>query len=239
MYFSRSLCVLVLALLPSLALAHHGQDFLLVESPAIPHPGQVYLIANADVALDGDAEEQAGFEPALLFSVSPRVAFELHAHTEKLAGDSWRYEATAPAVHLLLTDPHRHDGLKVGLSAEYEIASHADDADNAEVRLAFEDSRDANKWAANLIASHEQGGDSDFGAALGFRRQLRDSFALGVEGQGSFRHAEGGEVLFAGYYEHAQTFAFKFGVGGVRGEDSGYTPMLRLGLVLRLRDGKH
>jgi hypothetical protein len=239
MSFSRSLCGLAIALLPSLALAHHGQDFLLAESPAIPHPGQVYLIANADVALDGDAREQAGFEPALLFSVSPRIAFELHAHTEKLGGESWRYEATAPAMHLLLTDPHRHDGLKVGLSAEYEIAAHADDADNAEVRLAFEDSRDANKWAANLVANREQGGDSDFGAALGFRHQLRDGFALGIEGQGSFRHAEGGEVLFAGYYEHAQAFALKLGIGGERGEDSGYAPMLRVGLVLRLRDGGH
>jgi hypothetical protein len=238
MSFSRSLCGLALALLPSLALAHHGQDFLIVESPSIPHPGQVYLIANADAALDGDAEQQAGFEPALLFSVSPRVAFELHAHTEKLAGESWRYEATAPAVHLLLTDPHRHDGLKVGLSAEYEIAAHAGDADNAEVRLAFEDNRDADKWAANLIASREQGGDSDFGAALGFRHQLRDSFALGIEGQGSFRHAEGGEVLFAGYYEHAQAFALKFGIGGERSEDSDCVPMLRVGLVLRLRDDR-
>lgn len=239
MSFPRSLCGFALALLPSLALAHHGQDFLVVESPAIPHPGQVYLIANADVALDGDAEEQAGFEPALLFSVSPRVAFELHAHTEKPVGESWRYEATAPAVHVLLTDPHRHDGLKVGLSAEYEIAAHADDADNAEMRLAFENSRGGDKWAANLIASREQGGDSDLGAALGFRHQLHESFALGVEGQGSFRHAEGGEVLFAGYYEHAQAFALKFGVGGERGEDGGYAPMLRLGLVLRLRDESH
>lgn len=239
MSFSRSLCGLALALLPSLALAHHGQDFLLVESPAIPHPGQLYLLANADVALDHDAEEQAGFEPALLFSVSPRVAFELHAHTEKLAGDSWRYEATAPAVHFLLTDPQRHDGLKVGLSAEYEIAAHAGDTDNTEIRLAFEDSRDANKWAANLIANREQGGDSDFGAALGFRHQLRNDLALGIEGQGSFRHAEGGEVLLAGYYEHAQAFAFKFGVGGERGENGDYAPMLRFGIVLRLRDGEH
>jgi hypothetical protein len=237
MSFPRFLCGLALALLPSLALAHHGQDFLLVESPAIPHPGQLYLLANAGLSLDDDADERAGFEPALLFGVSPRVAFELHAHTEKPVGESWRYEATAPAVHVLLTDPHRHDGLKVGLSAEYEIAAHADDADNAEVRLALENGRGGDKWAANLVASREQSGDSDLGAALGFRHQLRDSFALGVEGQGSFRHAEGGELLFAGYYERAQAFAIKFGIGGEREGTGDYAPMLRLGLVLRLRAG--
>ena len=237
--FHRYLCALALALLPSLACAHHGQDFLLAESPGVPHPGQIYLLANADAALDGDADEQAAFAPALLIGASPRVAFELHAHTEKLAGESWRYEATAPAVHVLLTDPHRHEGLKVGLSAEYEVAAHTGDADNTEVRLSFEDSRDANKWLANLIASHEQGGDDDFGAALGFRHQVRDGFALGLEGQGSFRHAEGSELLLGAYFEHAQSFALKFGIGGQRDEDGGVTPVARLGLVLRLRDGAH
>src|SRR5207342_854145 len=114
-----------LALTPLAALAHHGQDFLIVESPSVTHPGNVYLLANAAAALESDAEEQAGFEPALLVGVAPRVALELHAHTAKLAGDSWNYEATAPSVHVLLTDPERHDGLKAGLSAEYEIAREA------------------------------------------------------------------------------------------------------------------
>ena len=51
---------LTLALVPGLAMAHHGQDFLLVESPSVPHPGNLYLLANADAALDGDSDEQAG-----------------------------------------------------------------------------------------------------------------------------------------------------------------------------------
>lgn len=31
------------------------------------------------------------------------IAFELHAHPEKLAGDSWAYQAIARAVHVLLS----------------------------------------------------------------------------------------------------------------------------------------
>jgi len=232
-----SRCLLGLALVPSLAFAHHGQDFLLLESPGIPHPGDAYLIANAHAALDGDAEEQAGFEPALFIGATSRVAFELHAHTEKLAGEHWNYEATAPAVHVLLTDPARHDGLKVGLSAEYEIAAERDAPDHVEMRLSAETGDDAHgKWAGNLIFGREQGGDSDVGAAIGFRRQVRPGFALGAEGQGSFQRASGAELLVGAYFEHAQRWALKLGLGGQRDEDGHVTPVAHVGLVLRLKD---
>jgi hypothetical protein len=217
------------------ASAHHGQDFLLIESPQVPHPGDAYLLANSAFALD-DAEERAGFEPALLVGVTPRIAFELHAHAERLAGESWRYEATAPAIHVLLSDPARHDGLKVGLSAEYEIARAADEADNLQFRLGIERARGAMKWAGNLVYDREQGGDRTVGAALGWRRQLDERFALGVEAQGAFDHGEGRELLGGLYWEHEQRWTLKFGLGVVQDDSGGYDPLARLGLVLRLRD---
>ncbi|GAB3099656.1 hypothetical protein GCM10027159_22430 [Lysobacter terrae] len=235
MFRFRSFCLVILSLLPSLAFAHHGQDFLLVESPAVPHPRQVYLLANTHAALEGDAEEQAGFEPALLVGVTPRVAFELHSHMEKLAGEDWNYEATAPSLHVLLTDPENHHGLKVGLSAEYEIAAEDDAPDNAEVRLSFENEIGATKWGANLVGSHEEHGESDWGAVLGVRREVRPGFALGLEGQSSSRHAEGAELLAGAYFEHGQTWALKLGLGGQREEDGHVTPVARVGLVLRLK----
>ena len=217
------------------ASAHHGQDFLLVESPQVPHPGDAYLLANSALALD-DAEERAGFEPALLVGVTPRIAFELHAHAEKLAGESWRYEATAPAIHVLLSDPARHDGLRVGLSAEYEIARAADEADNLQFRLGIERASGAMKWAGNLVYDREQGGDHTVGAALGWRRQLGERFALGVEAQGAFDHGEGRELLGGLYWEHEQRWTLKFGLGVVQDDGGGYDWLARLGLVLRLRD---
>ncbi|GAB3359091.1 hypothetical protein [Lysobacter tyrosinilyticus] len=234
--FVRSFCLSALCLLPSLAFAHHGQDFLLVESPAVPHPKQVYLLANAHAALDGDAEEQAGFEPALLVGVTPRVAIELHAHAEKLAGEDWNYEATAPSVHVLLSDPENHHGLQVGLSAEYEIAAEDDAPDNAEVRLSFENTHAALKWGANLVGSREQHGEADWGAVLGFRREIRPGFALGFEGQASFKRAEGAEVLAGAYFEGGQAWALKLGLGGEREADGGFMPLARVGLVVRLND---
>lgn len=232
----RILAAVMLAVLPVLASAHHGQDFLLLESPGVPHPGDAYLIANAHAALEGDAEEQAGFEPALFVGLTPRVAFELHAHTEELAGEGWRYEATAPAVHVLLTDPGKHHGLKVGIGAEYEIARESDAPDNIELRLSVEKGSDATKWGGNLIYAHEQGGDNDVGAALGFRHEIQSGWAVGMEGQSSFQRSAGAQLLAVAYYEHGQGWALKLGLGGERGEDAHVTPMAHVGLVFRLKD---
>lgn len=234
MLCSRWLFPAVFALVPALAVAHHGQDFLLLEGPTVPHPGNAYLIANAQIALSGEAEEQAGFEPSLFFGVSPRVAFELHAHTEKRAGDRWRYEATASAMHVLLTDLGRRDGFKAGISVEYEVAAAKGEPDNVELRLSFENGTEENKWAGNLIANRKQGGDSDFGAALGFRHELRAGVALGLEAQSSFQRAEGRQLLAGAYFELDESKTIKFALGGSRAQDGDMRPVVHVGLVLRL-----
>jgi hypothetical protein len=196
--------VLMLALTPASAFAHHGQDFLLVESPGVPHLGSVHLLVNASSALNGKNEEQASFEPALLVGIAPRVSIELHGHLEKLRGQDWNYEAIAPAVHLQLTDPSKHDEWQVGIGVEYEFAAEKNTADSADVRLSFEKENGAAKWGANLIAHHEQGNAIDYGAAVGFREQVRKGIAIGAEAQSSFRHAAGSELLLTAYFEREQ-----------------------------------
>ena len=231
----HSFCLAALMLMPCQAFAHHGQDFLLLESPTVPHPGNIYLIGNTHAALFAGVEEQAGFEPALLVGISPRIAFELHAHTEKLAGQHWDYEATAPAIHVLLTDPARHEGFKAGISAEYEVAAANGGRDNVEVRLSLENGTEQNKWAGNLIASREQGGCNDFGAEFGFRHEIRPGLALGVEGQSSFQRAEGAQLLAGAYFELDESRTIKFAIGGLRDEQGGTRSVAHVGLVLRLR----
>ncbi|MEO8002062.1 MAG: hypothetical protein ABI644_09300 [Arenimonas sp.] len=235
MFNRKIFLALALSLAPSLASAHHGQDFLLLESPGIPHPGDIYLVSNAQLALEKNAEEQAGFEPALLFGLTRRVAFELHAHTEKLAGYSWTYEATAPAIHILLTDPNKHSGLKVGIGLEYEIAAEDDAPDNAEFRLSIENTKDKNKLDGNLILDREHGGETDVAAALGFRHKITDAWSLGLEAQSSVERAAGAKLLFGGYYDHEQNWVIKLGLGGQREEDGHITPVLHIGWVLLLK----
>jgi hypothetical protein len=232
---SRRLIALALCLLPGLAVAHHGQDFLLVESPGLPHPGDIYFIANSSFALS-DATEQAGIEPALLVGVTHRVAFELHVHTAKIAGEDWRYEATAPAIHVLLTDPERHDGLKVGLSAEYEVAAEHGAQDNFELRLSAQNGNEHTKLAGNLIFDRQQHNSGEFGAAFALRHQFNAGFAAGFEAQGSFKHAEGAEILAAGYWEHDQSWGLKLGLGAQKDDKNHFSPMAHVGVVIRIRD---
>ncbi|HNV84773.1 MAG TPA: hypothetical protein PKI87_10975 [Arenimonas sp.] len=223
-----------LVLLPSSAFAHHGQDFLLIESPAVPHPGSVYLIANAQVALAKEAESEASFAPAILVGVTPRFSFELHTHAEKPGNENWTYEATAPAIHLLLTDPNSQKGLKLGISAEYEFANEADTKDNMEVRFSAEIGGTQTKWGANLIASRELGGNSDFAAALGARHAVRTNIWLGAEIQSSFRITKDHQALLAAYFESRRFGAMKLGVGGKRNELGNNDLVVYLGWVVQL-----
>lgn len=228
--------LLALACLPAAAFAHHGQDFLLVESPAVPHPGDVYLLTDAHAALDADTAEQAGVEPALLVGATHRFAFELHGHLEKTRGDGWRYEATAPSVHVLLSDPERHDGVQVGLSAEYEIARERGEPDNAALRLSFAQRGDVWSWGANLIAEHEQHGDTDTGAAFALRRRFSPRFALGGETRVGFDRAVGNETLLVAGWQREDRWAIKLGVGGLRTDDRGVVPVVHAAWVLQLKD---
>lgn len=230
----RALCGVLLFATTTPAWAHHGQDFLLVESPTVPHPGDAYLLANLGVAL-ADSDEQAGFEPALLVGIAPRFAFELHGHTEKLAGEPWRYEATAPSVHVLLTDPERHDGLQSGLSAEYEIAREGG-GDTLEVRWSVQHAAPRYKAGANLVYRHEEGGTGHFGAVIGTHWRVAPRVALGAEAQGDFDRAEGTEAIASAHWECDEAWSLKFGLGGQRTDDGRWVPLARFGLVLRLRD---
>jgi hypothetical protein len=227
----RVLLAIVLLSAPALALAHHGQDFLIVDSPSVPHPGSAYLIANLDASLDGDSD--SAFSPALLIGVSPRIGFELHAHLEKEVRESWRYAAVAPSLHVLLTDPAKHHGLKIGLSGEYEFG-HGEAVDAAEARLSAENGSDRLKWAANLVASREQGGCTEFAATFGLRHQVHPSVAVGLEAQRGLDHADGAEVLASAYVGRNDDWTVKFGIGARRLEDGRNSPVAHLSVVLPL-----
>lgn len=230
----RLLCLGSFLMAPSLALAHHGQDYLLVESPALPSSGSAYLIGSGHVALSKEADERASFAPALLVGVTPRLALEMHVHTERTADAGWTYEAIAPAVKILLTDPGKQVGFKAGISAEYEFAAEDDDGDEVELRLSLEIGDELARWTANPVANREEGGDSDLQAALGVRRAMHPGFAIGVEAQGSLRHSEGAQMLAAAYFENRRLGTVKIDMGGERTALVGYIPTAHFGWVLPL-----
>ncbi|MEP6699127.1 MAG: hypothetical protein ABJB09_05285 [Verrucomicrobiota bacterium] len=215
----------------TVASAHHGKDFLIVESYDLPHPWDVYFVSSAAFAnLDDDAAVE--LEPSLLIGVLPRLAFELHAHTAKEPNESFRYEATAPSLHFQVTPPDNTFPVRVGLSAEYEFAAHNAVHDRAEVRLILESGFGKHKAVANIIGAHENGKRSEAAYAAGYRYEFTDQFAGGIEGQGPITADGIHEAILGLYYEPTERITLKLGVGSVFDRDDVHL-IARLGTVFR------
>ena len=213
------------------AAAHHGKDFLIVESYEVPHPGDVYFVSSAAIFHDGSSTT-VEVEPSLLIGVVPRVAFELHSHVSREPHETLTYEATAPSIHIQLTPPHSRFPLHFGLSAEYEFAARASAQDRIEARLVVESSFGRSRVAANLVGEHERAGDSALGYAVGYRYEFSERAAFGVEAQGPFTNSNAHEVLAAVYGEPSERITLKVGVGTELGH-GGTAFVTRGGVVLR------
>ena len=222
-----ALAVLSFAMLFRTAQAHHGRDFLLVETPDVPVKGAVFAFATMDRQEfdDGAALE---FSPAVLAGLGSRIALELHAHTEKEPGEDWGYEATAGAFRLNLT-PESWSRWRVGSSAEYEVADDPDEGrDEVEGRILatrlFGEAATAANLTFNAILEHEQGqgqGGVAWGYAAAFRPRAESRFGWGVEVEGH----EGGEesrreILGGLYAQSADRLTLKFGAGAGLGPDA-------------------
>lgn len=214
------------------AAAHHGRDFLLVQTAEVPHAGDLYLIPRQDF-IDRGEDQEIELEPTLLYGLNKRVAFELHAHVAKEGDESFTYESTAPAIHLVLTPDH--SAWSLGLSAEYEF-SHADEGEDvAEGRIIL--SRSGEGWILgfNLIAEEvqESGADLEWRYAAGLRRALGERVGLGIEIEGSLEE-DALEALLGVYLEPSPKLSVNLGFGtGVGEEELDFS--LRTALVWHLR----
>ncbi|MDH4125453.1 MAG: hypothetical protein OEW64_01700 [Gammaproteobacteria bacterium] len=217
------------ALLPGAASAHHGLDFLTVQTAHLPMQGTAYAIARADYI--SEHEDELEFAPAMLYGATDWMAFELHAHFEKEQGDSAHYESLAPALHFRLTP--RDNKFSLGISAEYEIASDNDAEDVLELAgiLGYE----ASGWtiAANLLFEKASGEESEWGFAAGARRSLKPNHYLGLELIGSLQ-SNGPSELLLGYYGDLSTrFSINAALG--TGLDDGPDWSARTAFIWRFR----
>ena len=210
------------------ALAHHGKDFLVVETYELPHPGHVFLLSNQDLVRAG-GETAYSFTPGVLLGVTDRFAAELHAHFEKAPGEGWAFEAIAPAVRLQLTRPD--SSLRLAVSAEYEFG-RGEAPDELEGRLIV-GYRGAVNIAANLVFGHARGSGegTDVGYAIGVRPARETRVVVGAEAQGNFRGPDAHEVLGGVYFTPSERLTVKIAVGTGFGE-AGVDLTVRTGVVL-------
>lgn len=195
------------------AWAHHGKDFLLTESAEQPHPGTAFLVTPLAYMNNGSGETSEWmFEPSLLYGLSENVAFEVHAHVNRVDGEGWSYEATAPAIHVRVAES---GNWALALSGEYEYARDRAEPDRMEARAVLARQTEASSFAVNAIAAHETNGGEGtvYGYALGFRTQPEAAFSWGLEARGGDAVETGNEVLVGVYGEPSEDFTYKFGIG--------------------------
>lgn len=242
--------------------AHHGLDFLTVQSYEIPSPLSAYLFTDFEwERTDGD--DAFGLEPGVLFGLFPRTALEIQTRFGQEAGGDWRYQSVTPSLLLQLTDPESKCPFRVAISAGYEFADELDapdghhhheeaghhehehdeaedehggghhhGADGFEGRVILE--YETGSWliSTNFTADTDEESDAVFGYAAGVRYNVCEGFAAGVEAQGDFE-SEGAHELIAGlYFEPAHSAVIKIGAGFGLTEHSPDFA-LRTGLVWR------
>jgi hypothetical protein len=228
----RAMLLAVLALLFAAMplFAHHGKDFLLLESPELPHPGGFYLVTSEHwLTTDGESEFEE--EPALLVGLSRRWAAEVHAHIAKEEGSSFHLESVAPTIHYRIWS---HESWAAALTAEYEIARHRDEPDTIVARGVIGREVGNGLIAFNAEWDREvRHGDCSFAAfALGYRPDLEARWSWGIEARGATHHAEPNEVVLGLYGNPAEWFSLKLGAG--TGFGSGRPDfVLRTGFVIR------
>jgi hypothetical protein len=222
-------CALGACLLFNVAHAHHGLDFLEVETSHLPEPGTGYAFARTD-RLRGD-ETETEVAPAVLFGAADWLAVEVHAHYAKVDGEALRYEAVAPALHFRLTPSNQQ--LSFGISTEYELAHSSDDSDVLDLAAVLGYQMYRWTFAGNLTYERLSGEAGEWGYALGVRNTFKERHGLGVELIGSLESEGSGEVLIGYYGELAPRFTLNAGLGA--GFDGGPDRTARVGVIWQFK----
>ncbi len=112
-------------LIPAVARAHHGRDFLIVQDYYLPGLSDGVLLTSFEYSRTG-TDYEFGIEPEILIGVLPRVAVGVSVGFTDQTGMSWAYESVMPSVHIQLSPPDSDFPIRFAVSAGYEFAREHD-----------------------------------------------------------------------------------------------------------------
>lgn len=110
----------------SIATAHHGRDFILIQDSAIPARFSGVAIAGYEWQRDGDTDSFST-EPGFFIGLAPALAFGMSAGFSDESGD-WNYTGITPQFVISLLPPTGPTNFRVGLWTGYEFAEAQDDS---------------------------------------------------------------------------------------------------------------
>lgn len=110
-------------MLPCMARAHHGLDFLLVQDAFVPAPGKGVLYGGLDWTRDGNADRYYS-EPGLILGLLPGLAAGLGAETGD-AGEDWQVYGIAPYLQVQLLPKEWSRRVRLAARFGYEFSVNA------------------------------------------------------------------------------------------------------------------
>lgn len=119
----KLLIALIFFLLPSLARAHHGQDFFLNLDARVPATGRITTFASASYVKEASGREETSVAPGFLFGAGLGTAIGFTLEWADEGDRSFGYSAFTPMIHwsTALSDERFH----LGVAASYRFADGA------------------------------------------------------------------------------------------------------------------
>lgn len=214
-----SCAISLIAALP--ASAHHGKDFLLLETDDMPLAGHVYALASLDTNVDNDGAHSSEITPALLFSVGKNLTLEPHFHLHQEPGESFRFESTALDIRYRLGSIGRSQW-RAAVSLGLEKPRDSEENTNAEGRLIFVRNFPTSLVAVNLIAGRElsSGAQYDYAVGAGIVFPQVNGDAISLETVARLPLCDGVEIVPGYSKKLSKTASAKIGVGVFRSSET-------------------
>ena len=143
----------------SSAIAHHGQDFIMLEDCHLPAVGSGHFMSNFEWENGSDGNE-FGFSPSLMFGVLEQVALSVETDFRNEVGSNWDYASVTPMAHIQLSPPSSTFPIRFGLSAGYQFGSGGSETEAAPDHHADEHADHDHADHDHEAGGHNHGGSS-------------------------------------------------------------------------------
>ncbi|MFQ5798027.1 MAG: hypothetical protein ACE5H0_04940 [Bacteroidota bacterium] len=203
--------VVVFALLPVHALAHHGKEYLITSTYKTPERGSFFFLWSSQYTSSRNYEREFEFEPGLLYGLTNRWSLEVHTH-HALSTLDFEMESIALETRVRLFGPddshgeefedsHRgRDPFSVAVLLEYE-KGFGEELDALEGRVIVGRQFRSISLVANVIGERnlEEGEKVHYRYTIGVKKNLSSAFGFGLELDGGL-HKGNGFSLTPGLY---------------------------------------
>ena len=196
------------------AFAHHGKDFMLLETDDRPLPGSVYFVGSYDTVIDTDGQKSEEYTAGVLFGIGDRLAVEPHVHYARSPQTGLHYDAAALGIRYAAGYLGRSEW-RFALSGEVEKPNDGAEPTNGLARLILVRNLPDTLVAANILVGRtfDSAGAQTYGLQIGALKPLAPKASATIEVSTAFPLRDGVEILPGYVYKLDSITTAKAGIG--------------------------